>query len=242
MVSVQTLRRFRLSLIYLSPKTWARWDVCSAWSTSWESLSPISPQWLILSVLYSRIKQHGCGDQRKTVRSPNSKHCSRVTKLSNCTTHLCVLRSRLTAHSTDLVPLSQKSEDGTWHPVAYASKTLSSTEKRYAQVEKEALASACACIRFEDHLIGLKFILETDHKPLVALLGTKSLDELPACIQWMRMRLMRFSYVVVHIPGKQLYTADTLCRAPGKMYSSYSKFHDEIDAFVNLVLDHGWFV
>ena len=70
--------------------------------------------------------------------------------------------------------LSQKSEYSTWHPVAYASRSLSLTEKRYAQVEKEALASAWACNRFEEYLIGLKFILETDHKPLVALLGTKS--------------------------------------------------------------------
>ena len=106
--------------------------------------------------------------------------------------------------------LSQKSEDGTWHLVAYASRSLSSTEKQYAQVEKEALASAWACNRFEDYLIGLQFILDTDHKPLVALLGTKSLDELPARIQRMRMRLMWFSYVVVHVPGKELYTADTL--------------------------------
>ena len=134
--------------------------------------------------------------------------------------------------------LSQKSEDGTWHPVAYASRSLSSTEKRYAKVEKEALASAWACNRFEDYLIGLKFILETDHKPLVALLGTKSLDELPAHIQRIRMRLMRFSYAVVHVPGKELYTADTLSRAPGEMHFSDSKFHAEIDAFVNLVLDH----
>ena len=71
------------------------------------------------------------------------------------------------------------------------------------------------------------------------ILGTKSLDELPARIQRMRMRLMRFSYGVVHVPGKELYTADTLSRSPGKMHSSDSKFYDEIDAFVNLVLDHG---
>ena len=113
------------------------------------------------------------------------------------------------------------------------------TEKQHAQVEKKALASAWACNRSEDYLIGLKFILETGHKPLVALLGTKSLDELPARMQRMRMRLMRFSYVVVHVPGEELYTGDTLSRPPEKMHSSDSKFHDEIVTFVNLVLDHG---
>ena len=68
------------------------------------------------------------------------------------------------------------------------------------------------------------------------LLGTKSLDELPARIQRMRMGLV--PHVVVHVPGQELYTADTLSLAPGKMHFSDSKFHDEIDAFVNPVLDH----
>ena len=134
---------------------------------------------------------------------------------SNKTLKLCdpSLCTKVTTDSSSYglgAVLSQKSEDATWHPVAFASRSLSSTEKWYAQVEKEALASALACNRFEDYLIGLKFILETEHKPLVALLGTKSLDELPSCIQRMRMLLMRFSYVVVHVPGKVLYTTDTL--------------------------------
>ena len=140
-------------------------------------------------------------------------------KLKTLLTSNKTLCTKVTADSSSYglgAVLSQKSDDGTWHPVAYASRSLSSTEKRYAQVEKEALASAWACNRFENYLIGLKHILETDHKPLVALLGTKSLDEQPAHIQRLRMRLMRFSDVVVHVPGKELYTADTLSRAPGK--------------------------
>ena len=133
------------------------------------------------------------------------------------------LCTKVTAESSSYglgAVLSQKSEDGTWHPVTNASRSLSSTEKRYAQVEKEVLASAWACNRFEDYLIGFKFLLETDHQPPVALLGTKSQDELPARIQRMRMRLMRFSYLVVHVPGRELYPADTLSWAPGKMHFS----------------------
>ena len=98
--------------------------------------------------------------------------------------------------------------------MAYASRALSSTEQRYAQIEKEALASTWACERFAEFLIGKTFHIETDHKPLVPLLGSKSLDELPPRIQRLRMRLMRFSYTISHVPGKEIATADVLSRAP----------------------------
>lgn len=101
-----------------------------------------------------------------------------------------------------------------WAPVAYASRSLTPTEQRYAQVEKEALALTWACERFNDFILGLRFELETDHKPLVSLLGGQALDALPPRIQRFRMRLMRYSYFVTHVAGKSLTTADTLSRAP----------------------------
>ena len=104
--------------------------------------------------------------------------------------------------------------DNEWLPVAYASRALTPTEQRYAQVEKEALALTWACERFSDFILGLHFVLETDHKPLVSLLGGQALDALPPRIQRFRMRLMRYSYDVIHVPGKTLTTADTLSRAP----------------------------
>ena len=61
--------------------------------------------------------------------------------------------------------LSQKHGDR-WAPVAYASKSLQDHEKRYAQIEKEALAVTWACERFNDYILGLDITLETDHKPL----------------------------------------------------------------------------
>ncbi len=109
--------------------------------------------------------------------------------------------------------LLQKS-DARWSPVAYASRSMTPTEQRYAQVEKEALAAAWACERFSCFILGRPFELETDHKPLVSLLGGKALDDLPPRIQRFRMRLMRYNYTVNHVPGKSLWTADTLSRAP----------------------------
>ena len=86
--------------------------------------------------------------------------------------------------------------------------------ERYAQIEKEALAVTWACERFADYLIGLTLKIRTDHKPLVPLFSSKRLDELPLRIQRFRMRMMCFDFTIIHIPGKELVTADTLSRAP----------------------------
>ena len=102
----------------------------------------------------------------------------------------------------------------TWRPVAYASRVLSETEKRYAQIEKEALAVTWACTKFTDYILGCKFVIESDHKPLIPLLNTKHLDSLPPRILQFRLRLAKFDYIVSHVPGKLLYTADALSRAP----------------------------
>ena len=75
--------------------------------------------------------------------------------------------------------LRQRQTDGDLRPVAYISRALTETEQRYAQIEKEALAITWACERFQDYLIGIHFHVETDHQPLVPLLSTKSLDEMP---------------------------------------------------------------
>ncbi|KAJ8389952.1 hypothetical protein AAFF_G00112370 [Aldrovandia affinis] len=113
--------------------------------------------------------------------------------------------------------VSERRDNAEWKPVAYASRALSSTEQRYAQIEEAALASTWACERFaraHEFLIGKSFSIEMDHKPLVPLLGSRNLDELPPRIQRLRMRLMRFSYTISHVPGKEIATADVLSRAP----------------------------
>ena len=124
--------------------------------------------------------------------------------------------------------LRQKQADGTTRPVAYVSRSMSPTEARYAQIEKEALALTWACERFSDYLIGLRFCIETDHKPLVPLFSQKQLDEMPIRIQRFRMRMMRFSFS----PGKELATADALSRAPVDAPDSADHLlQDECDAY-----------
>ena len=134
--------------------------------------------------------------------------------------------------------LLQKQPDGELRPVAYASRAMSGVEQRYAQTEKEALATTRACERYSNFLIGKTFHIETDHKPLVSLLGPKTLDELPPRIQRFKMRLMRFRYGISHMPGKDLITADTLSRAPvvQSQQPEDKSFQDECQAYVNAVM------
>jgi hypothetical protein len=75
--------------------------------------------------------------------------------------------------------LLQEQENGERKPIAYLSRSMTSTEQRYAQIEKEALATTWACEKFNDYILGKDILIETDHKPLVPLFGTKLLDQLP---------------------------------------------------------------
>ena len=135
--------------------------------------------------------------------------------------------------------LRQKQKDCSLRPVAYISQALSAAEQNYAQIEKEALAATWACERFQQYLLGMHFKLETDHKPLVPLLSTKSLDEMPIRVQRFRLRLMRFSYSIYHVPGKDICTADTLSRAPVLTEDHTAEaFHKEVNAYDNLVIDY----
>ena len=101
--------------------------------------------------------------------------------------------------------LLQQSESA-WRPVAYASKAMTETETRYAQIEKEALAATWACERFSNYILGRTFQIESDHKPLIPLLNLKHLDDLPLRILRFRLHMARFDYVVQHVPGKLIYT------------------------------------
>ena len=113
---------------------------------------------------------------------------------------------------------------------------MSDTEQRYSQIEKEALSLVWACEKFSDYIIGRPIHLETDHKPLVPLLSKTYLDCLPPRIVRFRLRLMQFNYTISHVPGKMLYTADTLSRAPVDSADKTTLVDAETEMFVQTIL------
>jgi transposase InsO family protein len=103
-------------------------------------------------------------------------------------------------------------EAGEWKPIAYASRVLTQTESRYSQIEKEALASVYACEKFHQYIYGQPVIVETDHKPLIAI-SKKPLCDVTPRVQRMFFRLLRYNVTFVYVPGKHLLGADMLSRA-----------------------------
>ena len=133
--------------------------------------------------------------------------------------------------------LLQVQDDGNRRPISYASRSLSDAEKRYAVIEKEALAGVWAYEKFSEYVVGMNFVLETDHKPLQTLFNTSELSKTPPPppplrIQRFRLRLMRFSVTVKYIPGKHQLTADALSRAPIESpREKDEQFVDELESF-----------
>ena len=140
------------------------------------------------------------------------------------------------ASSYGLGAVLLQEEQGSWKPVAFASKALTETEQLYAQIQKEALAIVWACNKFTTFIIGLHFEIETDHKPLVPLLSTKHLNTLPPRILRFRLQMARYDYAFHHVPRKSLFTGDTLSRAPHNVNAPGDGTPSDCESFVNAIV------
>ena len=99
--------------------------------------------------------------------------------------------------------------------IAYASRSLTDCERRYAQIEKEPLGLTWTCEKFRRYLIGLpEMKLITDHKPLIPITNQKDLDDVPIRCQRMLIRLMQFNCLAEYLPGKSLTVYEALSRSP----------------------------
>lgn len=98
---------------------------------------------------------------------------------------------------------------GSDKPIAYASRTLSDTEARYSTIERELLAIIWAVKHFRPYLYGRKFLIYTDHRPLIWLRSLK--DPSSKLTRW-RLRLQDYDYEMIHKDGKQNTNADALSR------------------------------
>lgn len=84
----------------------------------------------------------------------------------------------------------------------------------------------------------MKFSIQTDHKPLIALLGSKAIYDLPPRVQRFRMRLMRYEYDIRHVRGVSLYTADALSRSPQREIArEEEELQKAVEAYVDSIIE-----
>jgi hypothetical protein len=112
-------------------------------------------------------------------------------------------------------------------PIAYASRTLTDTKQRYAQIEKEMLAIVFSLEKFNQYTYGCHVKIQSDHKPLESILK-KSLACAPRRLQGMMMRLQKYDYEVRYERGKNMHLADTLSRAylPNTAHPTATEFEN----------------
>ena len=81
-------------------------------------------------------------------------------------------------------------------------RSLTEAEKRYSQIEREALAAEFTTNRLHMYLLGADhFELATDHKPLLPIFNNPR-AKLPPTIERMVMKMQNLDFTAVYIPGK----------------------------------------
>ena len=115
-------------------------------------------------------------------------------------------------------------QDGYKKLIAFISRTLSTTERNYAQVKKEALPLISGVRKFNQFLFGRPFILVTDHKPLTAILGPiKGVPQLAtARMQRWALLLSGYSYEIHFHPTTAHGNADGLSQLPVSDFSLWA--------------------
>ena len=98
---------------------------------------------------------------------------------------------------------------------------MTSAEQRYAQIQKEALATTWVCEMFADFVLGKEFPIETDQKPLIPLLGSKCLQDIPPRIQRFWIWPDHNALLVPNSPCTRKDLTTPLCLKNSRMPASY---------------------
>ena len=111
---------------------------------------------------------------------------------------------------------------------------LSATQRRYSQIQKEALSLVYALKKFHQFLYGRKFIVVTDHKPLVTLFAPDKGTPAMAANRLARWALLvhQYDYTVEYRRSKDHGNVDALSRLPFSNDTSFDgeEMEDDVDS------------
>lgn len=132
--------------------------------------------------------------------------------------------------------LSHIDSEGHERPISYASRSLSCAEKKYSQVDREALSIIFGVKKFHKYILGQNIKIVTDHKPLLGILGeSKPIPEhSSARVQRWALTLSAYSYNLEYRPGKE-NNADLFSRLPLQTPESVQIIPEEINTLFSII-------
>ena len=132
--------------------------------------------------------------------------------------------------------LLQREGETDWHPVAYASRSMTAVEQEYLQIEKEALAILFGVVRFQSFLYGKFFEIETDNNPLVSIFN-RGISSAPHRIQAFMIKLQRFDFEISWVPRKFIKAADALSQVAKRQHIEELSKDSGVAAHVNGIIN-----
>ena len=172
-----------------------------------------------LAPMYALLQKHqpwSWGpDQHQAFEAAKSLLASSTLLVHYCDQKELILACDASAYGLGAV-LSHREQDGFEKPIAYASHTLAPAERRYSQLDKEALVIVFGVTKFHQYLFGRHFTILSDHKPLQHLFGEDSAIPPMASsrIQRWALTLLAYNYSISYRSGKDHANADCFSRLP----------------------------
>ena len=125
--------------------------------------------------------------------------------------------------------LQQQQEDGSWHPIAFWSRSMRASEKGYAATAREGLAAVEMVKHFRPYLEGRDFELESDAKALTWILNKD--DSNDAKLARWAVILKAKGVNICHQPGTKMADADGLSRYPIEEERRPEAIEEDLDLY-----------
>ncbi|KII73675.1 hypothetical protein RF11_09419 [Thelohanellus kitauei] len=117
-------------------------------------------------------------------------------------------------------------------PIAYTSKILTSAQRNYAQTHKEALSIIYGLRKFNQFLYEIRFVIVTDHKPLLATFNSRGDNNTLVAnrLAQMQIGLNNYDYEIQYRATKDHGNSDVLSRFMSGKDAEFEKFENQNDS------------
>ena len=127
-----------------------------------------------------------------------------------------MLETDASPYGLGAVLMQRPDAHSSWLPVQFASRTLNSAERNYSNIEREALSIVFGLDKFRNFLLGVKFTIRNDQKPLHKLFAHDKCIPTSCSSRKQRwaLKLSQYNYNFVYSQGQYNVHSDCLSRLP----------------------------